>query len=322
MSKYLIASLVAAMLSVMCAALVLGGLYGWNPLRLTIVLDAANAQSAADRAAAISAIATISAAISTVFALLVGTIAVIAVIVAERSETKSIEQLKLDLAAAVSILVSLRDRSVLYTNPEAVDVSLDPFKMEREALAGILCSSTGFALYVWSMDRRNESFKDIYHGLAGLIDSTTLDLRGNFQPVANHIFERSSLILADIVRLDEGHFKRMSRKLTRIGIGMRQAGEAVARDPISDFAESMRVDAVASIPPPTEEELAAIKKVAQERIGGKASETIEHFGRAAIEGGPEDRATFRKLVRQLKLTMERTEDVPTGAQQDAETRRE
>src|SRR5262245_36355269 len=129
MSKYLLAALVAALLSVVFAALVLGGLYGWNPLGLGIVPDAASAVSIADRAAAISAIATVSAAVSTVFALIVGAIAVIAVIVAERSETKSIEQLKLDLAAVVAILVSLRDRSVLYTSPSAVDVQLDPFKM-------------------------------------------------------------------------------------------------------------------------------------------------------------------------------------------------
>ena len=156
---------------------------------------ATEAQSVSERAAVASAIAAASAAVSTVFALVVGAIAIIAIIIADRSETKSVEQLKLDFAALGSTLLFLRDRAMLYTDPDAVNVDLDPFKGEREALTRILTSSTGFALYVWTKDARNEKFTDLYSSLAGLVDVTTLDLRKNFQPVANLIKARSSEIL-------------------------------------------------------------------------------------------------------------------------------
>jgi len=299
MTRYLIAALVVALLSVVAAAMVLSGLYGFNPLKLTIVSQAGDVTSVSDQAAIVSAIATASAAVSTVFALIVGTIAVIAVIVAERSETKSIEQLKLDFAALGSTLVSLRDRGFLYTNPDAVDVGLDPFKPERESLARILTSSTGFALYVWSKEPCNKEFADLYSSLAGLIDVTTLDLRKQFQPVANLIIRRSAEILRRLASIDESQFKAMSRKLGRIGAGLRQASVALQRDILDSFEQDFSESQGQAFRPPTEAELTRLQRMAQEKIGGKSAEIIKHFGRAAIQGTPEDRRKFHSLIRQL-----------------------
>ena len=230
MTKYLIAALVIAAISVATAALILSGLYGLNPFGLSIVRGAAEARSVSDRAAVASAIAAASAAVSTVFALVVGAIAIIAIIIADRSETKSVEQLKLDFAALGSTLLFLRDRAMLYTNPDAVNVGLDPFKTEREALSRILTSSTGFALYMWSKDTNNEKYDDLYFSLAGLVDVTTLDLDKHFQPVANMIFVRSAEILRRLVSIEVRQFKSMAGKLSRIGAGLIAASPALQKD--------------------------------------------------------------------------------------------
>lgn len=42
-----------------------------------------------------------------------------------------------------------------------------------------------------------------------------------------------------------------------------------------------------------------LKEMAAQKIGGKAPETIEHFGRAAMTGTNHDRSTFESLVQNL-----------------------
>ena len=54
-------------------------------------------------------------------------------------------------------------------------------------------------------------------------------------------------------------------------------------------------------PAPTGPELAEFMKRAADRIGGKAGDTVEHFGRAAITGSADDRETFRRLISALML---------------------
>src|ERR1039457_104815 len=98
MKRYLIAALAVAFLSIVVASVVLSGLYGWNPIHLPF--SPPNPSTGlSDRASYISAIASVSGAISSVFALIVGAIAVIAVIVSNQAESKSVEQLKLDIAS-------------------------------------------------------------------------------------------------------------------------------------------------------------------------------------------------------------------------------
>ena len=122
MTRYLFAALSIALFSVIMALAVLSGLYGANPLNMEIVSQSIIATSIADRAAAIAAIATVSVAISTVLALIVGTIAVIAVIVTNSSEAKTIEQLKVDIASLISTLLTLLNRSILYTNTSVMNL--------------------------------------------------------------------------------------------------------------------------------------------------------------------------------------------------------
>jgi hypothetical protein len=300
-TKYLIAALVIAAISVATAALILSGLYGLNPFGLSIVRGAAEARSVSDRAAVASAIAAASAAVSTVFALVVGAIAIIAIIIADRSETKSVEQLKLDFAALGSTLLFLRDRAKVYKDkdPDLVNVDLDPFKAERQTLSRILTSSTGLALYVWSKDTKDKQYDDLWSSLADLVDVTTLDLHKHFQPVANLILERSAEILRRLVSIKPRQFKSMAANLSRIGLGLVIASPALVVATFATPDQDVSAATDAGFRAPTEAELTRLKQIAAEKIGGKSAEVIEHFGRAAIEGTAGDRRRFHSLVSQL-----------------------
>jgi hypothetical protein len=299
LKRYLIAALAVSFVSIIMAAVVFSGLYGWNPLHLHIVSGIEKTATIADQAAFTSAIASVSGAISSVLALIVGAIAVIAVIVTNQSEVKSVEQLKLDFAGLASTLISLRARCYLYTNPKLIDLEIDVFEEERSALQSLLNSSSGLALYLWSMEPENGEHKELYVSIAGLVDCTTLDLKKSLQPVLNLIAQRASDLLKDLSRVEEPAFRKMSKPLSHLSAGLQRAQDVMEDDAFARLGRDMKQASEAGSRAPTEHELTVLKEMAARKIGGKAPETIEHFGRAAISGSDHDRSTFEALVRQL-----------------------
>jgi hypothetical protein len=299
MTRYVQAALALAVVSFALAVLVLSGLFGVNPLQLSVVDRLSDAETSTDESAAVQAVTAISVAISTVMALALGSIAVIALIVAEKSETRAIEQLKLDFAALASTLVSIRDRSLLYTNPGLIHLELDPFRPEREALAKILTSPTGWAIQAWSHREGDEEYDELYPDLAGLVDVMTLDLARNRQAILDMLAERSVAILDRIVSIEERDFKQMSAALSRLSEGLSRASTVLRTDKLAEFQRQRTAAEMASYRAPTEEELTKIAELADQRIGGEAGKTLEALGRAAIDGSPEDRRTFHRAITQL-----------------------
>jgi hypothetical protein len=298
-TKYLLLALIAALLSVVAAGLVLGVVFGFNPLGLSILPNLGSVADTGERAAVVSAVASLSAAISTVLALMVGAIAVTALIVSERSETRAVEQLKLDIASLATTLLSLRDRALLYTQPDAIDVTVDPFKAERTALSKILTSPTGLAIYWWSKQPTHKQHSDLYPSIAGLVDLTTLDLNRYFAESIPLITDRSQRLLARIGTIEERQFKEMCYPLSHLSDGLRHIRETVGSDDTSIFVDEWGKARAAAYRAPTEDELTILKNLADKRIGGQSADTVEHFGRAAITGSDEDREKFHTLITKL-----------------------
>ena len=292
MGTYLKAALGLAGVSILLAVVVLGLLF-LDPFQL-----GPNAVPA-DRMGAVAAIAGVSSAISTVIALVIGAIAVTALIVSERSETRATEQLKLDFAGLASTLIALRDRALLYTNVEMIDTTLDPFEHEREALTKVLTSSTGWAIHAWSHEKGNETFDDVYPGLAGLVDLTTLELDQNRQGVINAIAARSVGVFDQICSITEPDFRRMSTALNRLSDGVSRACVTLQTDRLAELQHAITKAEAESYRAPTEHELAQLMALADERIGGEAGTTVEHFGRQAIDDAPDARRNFARLIDQL-----------------------
>jgi hypothetical protein len=291
-SKYLNAALVLAAISVVAAVLVLG-LILVNPFE--VAADA----SAGERANVVSAIAAVSAAVSTVIALAIGAIAVIALIVSEKSETRAIEQLKLDVAAMASTLISIRDRALLYTNVGAVNWAGDPFRPEREALTRILTSSTGWAIHAWSHTKGNEKFDEVYPTIAGLVDVTTLDLNRNTQAIVNLLAERAVHVFDQLCAIEERDFRRMSETLSRLSDGISEACAILQTDRLGELQRMMTTAHLETYRAPTEAEVQRAAELASEGIGGEAGKTVQELGSKAMTGTPEDRRLFHRLVEQL-----------------------
>ena len=98
-----------------------------------------------------SSITDISQSISAIIGSVLSSIAIIAVIVAQKSEVISVEKLKLDLISLVNLLVSLRNRCYLYTNPDLVNYEIDLFQKERERLQDYANGSSIYAIYLWNL---------------------------------------------------------------------------------------------------------------------------------------------------------------------------
>lgn len=301
MTKYVRLALLFVGLSLAMAVLVLLGLYGFNPLNLSIVDTLTNATTPADEAAGVSAVTGISVAVSTLFALVLGVIAIIVLIESERSETRAVEQLKLDVASLASTLRLVRDRALLYTQTDAVNWSLDPFSAEREALSKILTSSTGWALYSWGHQKDNKKFTGLFAGFAGLVDLTTLDLERFAQPILNRLVERSSKLFEEVTSIEEEDFKRMAGALSHLSDGFSAARIAEVRsgDILDGFVEEKVAADASSYRAPTEDELKRLIERADRVIGGEAGKTIDTFGRLAIEGSDKDRENFHRLISQV-----------------------
>lgn len=300
MRRYLFAALSIALVSVIMAIAVLSGLYGANPLKMEIVSQSRIATSIADRAAAIAAIATVSVAISTVLALIVGTIAVIAVIISNSSEAKTIEQLKVDIASLISTLLTLLNRSILYTNTSALDSRDDLFLNERNELLRIVIGPTGFALFVASTGKKeNErSLDGVFHSLMGLIDLTTLSFTTGVQNILNSIAIRSNDILIELKEIDKQMYQNMRKALDNIESAAPRAADALEDYQITRLISQMKGGINKSYRTPTPAEVNLLADLANEKIGGEASDVVRHFADAAATGSDEDRKRFHDLIRQ------------------------
>jgi hypothetical protein len=296
-----------AAIAIVLALLVLSSLWGVNVLHLPVVdqMSHVNGQpSVGDAASVMTAIATASLAISTALALIVGSFAIITVVISQRAEFKTEEQLKVDVAALVSTLVSLRDRAMLYTNPSLIDTTIDIFRDDRKALATFLSGASGFALFV-STKRMAGEAGDLSKDLAGLIDMTTLSLSNTEarQAVLNGIWWRSDKVARRLAETSAARFSAMRDSLVHIGAGLSRAKSALESDPFSELTKELEAQEAAQrvvmYDAPSENALSILKDAAARKIGGKAPEVIEHFGRAAIDGSGSDRQTFDALIRQL-----------------------
>jgi uncharacterized phage infection (PIP) family protein YhgE len=299
MDRYVKVVLALAIVSFAIALFVLGGLFGFNPLHLSIVDRLADATNPGDEAAVVSALTGLSAAISTVFALAVGVIALMALIASEKSETRAIEQLKLDIASLASTLVSVRDRALLYTQVESINLELDPFAPERKALTKILTSPTGWAIHSWSHERGNEKYDDLFVSIAGLVGVTTLDISQARQAVINKLAERAMKVFDQLCSIEDDDFKKMSGALTHLSDGLSKACITLKTDKLAELQRQITEEQAKSYRAPTEEELAKLMKQADSTIGGASGSVVEQLGRAAIEGSPEDRERFHQLLQQL-----------------------
>ncbi|MGY4829508.1 hypothetical protein ACVNIS_13115 [Sphaerotilaceae bacterium SBD11-9] len=292
MRKYLLAAVLVAALSLVLTLMSLASLYGYNPFGLDLVKHFGKFSSLADTTAYVQAVAAIATAIATIFALVVGAIAIIAVIESERSEHKSVEQIKIDLATLGSLALALRNRAYLYTNVSAVDLEHDLFEEERNRLVAILASPSGLAIYLWP--------GDVFVELCGLVDCLTLKREpASIQAVLNLIAERASKVVETLSKVNEADFAVISKPLSRLGQGLAHAAQAMKDDVFSQLPTQMHAQHVSKLRAPTERELLLLMQMASSKIGGQAHKTVEHFGRLAMQGSADDRDTFHKLLRQL-----------------------
>ncbi|HET7792195.1 MAG TPA: hypothetical protein VFL64_02315 [Rhizobacter sp.] len=292
MRKYLLAAVLVAALSLVLTLMSLASLYGYNPFGLDLVKHFGQFTTLADTTAYVQAVSAIATAIATIFALVVGAIAIIAVIESERSEHKSVEQIKIDLASLAGLALALRNRAFLYTNVSAMDLEQDVFAEERTRLIAILTSPTGLAIYL----RPGELFLD----LCGLVDCLTLKReQGTIQAVLNLIAQRASNVIQTLSGVSEAEFESISKPLSRLGQGLAHAAQAVKGDPFSQLQADMQEHHLSKFRAPTEREILLLMQMASSQVGGEAHRMIERFGRLAMHGSAQDRANFHKLVSQL-----------------------
>ncbi|WP_394220400.1 hypothetical protein [Alteromonas gracilis] len=249
----------------------------------------------------ISQVATLSASISNIFALMVGAIAIIAVIAAERAETKATEQLKVDISRLWMALHSLRNRGLLYTSPEEVRTDLDLFEAERSTLSSVLNGPTGFSMTVWQAKHSSRDFGTFTADLAGILNLLTLKTGQNPQGLFNTISIRANKTADLISNLTDKDISQMSSIVRKMGAGLDQARSVAQSDVIADFIREFDKSSKSQLPPPTQEQVNALADKALNTIGGKADETVKHFGERAINGNEEDVARWHELVSKLGL---------------------
>lgn len=273
---------------------------------LTTWPDIAHVFSEADHLRKIELISGISTAISAIFGLLIGSIAIIAVIVAQKSENISIESLKLDLIALVSALLSIRNRCYLYTNPALINYNLDLFEKERTHLQSFIGSSSGYALYIWNLQTKRIEKLDINIELSSLIDFLTLHLSENTTvPILNTIALRCQKLLNLLTEIDDRDFKQISANLHKIGNGLNHVKSPIStNDTFSTLGNDMINDEdeqIEALELPADEFVQKVIDNANKKIGGKAEETVMHFLNEAKAGNKKSLALFYKMVNQLKL---------------------
>lgn len=290
MSIYLWLALVVAGISVVASALILVlGIAGTWPF-------ATSGDPLWNRIASIS---NLSAATSGIFALMVGAIAIIAVIVAERAETRAIEQLKVDISRLWMVLHTVRNRSLLYTNPKLINDGLDIFAAERQTLQDILSGPTGFSIYVWQARQQDKAFHDFTSGLAGLINLLTLALGTDRTALFNSIAIRADKLSRLIAQITDANIADMAAIIGKLGSGLSLAQTVASSDEISHFIHDMDQGTKSRLDVPTAEEVEAAAQAAQRAIGGEAGSTVRHFGAKAMTGNVEEVATWHHLIAQL-----------------------
>lgn len=294
MNKYLKFAIVTACISILVA----GGILSFA------IKELKNIGIGGTAAEHIGAITNISMAVSAVFGLIIGSIAIIAVIEAEKSEVKAIESFKLDLVGLVNTLYGLRMRCLLYTAPDQVDYALDVFRVEKEKLQSFMYGSSGYALNLWALDTKAIADLEPNTQLSSLLNWMTLGMSQKPQVALNQIMFRSQDMLHQLTRINDGHLKQIHRNIKRVGRGLDEVRALLEHDTFFQFIEDFKKDGEArasNLVMPTEAELDAVLKRADEKIGGKSRETIMHFINEARAGKNESLATYYELVRQLKL---------------------
>lgn len=296
MNKYLKLAIAIAVASIIIS----GGIL------LTTWPDMAHIFSEADHLRKIELISGISTAISAIFGLLIGSVAIIAVIVAQKSENISIESLKLDLIALVSALLSIRNRCYLYTNPSLINYNLDLFENERAHLQSFIGSSSGYALYIWNLQTKRIDNLDINIELSSLIDFLTLSVSENTAvPIFNTIALRCQKLLNLLTEIDDRDFKQISANLHKIGNGLNHVKSPIStNDSFSTLGNDLLKDEdkqTESLQLPSDDFLQKVIANANKKIGGKAEETIMHFINEARTGNKKSLDLFYKMVSQLKL---------------------
>lgn len=147
-----------------------------------------------------SSITDISQAISAIIGSILSSIAIIAVIVSQRSEVISTEKLKLDLVSLVNLLITVRNRCYLYTAPESINYDIDLFQIEREKLQDYSNSSSAYATYIWNLQSKSIKDFDINIEFASLIDHMTLKFNEEYrQIIFNGIARRCTLFIKYLV---------------------------------------------------------------------------------------------------------------------------
>ena len=300
MSRSLWVAFAVVVVSVIASVVVLLGLFGLNPLALPLP-NLGDAGDPGEQANIISAIAALSSAISTILALAVGAIAILVLVRLNAAESTSVEQLKRDLLSLDSALLAVRNRSVFYsgTSPKLVNLELDPFEHERESLSRLLLSPTGFALYLWAETDGQDKYADLFIDIGSLVNLLTLDLQENLEPVVKEIAWRSTALVTELGSLDASDRRTMAGYLSNLDRSQRVASSRGESDRLASLVRMWREESLAAIPPPTEAELESLKGEADQKIGGKSADTIEHFGRLAIDGSANDRRNFQKLIKAL-----------------------
>jgi hypothetical protein len=251
----------------------------------------------------VNSISALSTAISTIFALIVGTLAILVVISNERAETKTVEQLKIDISSLWMTLHNLRNRAILYTSPDLVDDSKDLFENERRRLTEIITGSTGFALYLWQATIIDKDQQETTIDVAGLINLTTLALRKSSDrvPIFNAIAHRAYQASSRLASVGDPDIRRMARFLARLGKGLDQAKNAAEKDKLSAFLKDWRQREDDELSMPTEDFVERVLTRARQKIGGKADETMMHFLSKARSGDRGALRNFYQLVEKLDL---------------------
>ena len=247
----------------------------------------------------------ISQAITAIIGSVLSSIAIIAVIVSQKSEVISTEKLKVDLVSIVNMLISVRNRCYLYTAPEAVNYEIDLFHIEREKLQDYSNSSSAYAIYIWNLQSKSIEGFDINIEFASLIDHMTLKFDEKYrQIIFNKIAKRCTLMINYLTEIGDKDFKGIANHLKKIGIGLQHVKETINQDPFSELGQDMiesDLDGMESLDFPSDEDLEKILAAADKKIGGKARDSVMHFINEAKNGDKKSLWYFYELVRKLKL---------------------
>lgn len=294
MSKYLKLAIVIAIASI----LISGGIL------LTILRDISFLTDDPNPIDRILSITQISTAISAIFGLIIGSIAIIAVIEADKSEVKAIESFKLDLIALVNLLYCIRNRCLLYTNTTIIDYRIDLFQKEREQLQKFLGSSSGYALHLWVLEKKAIDGLDINTDIASLMDFMTLELESNPQPILNELAIRSHQLIEKLTYIDDKNLKSIYGNIRKIGNGLNSVRTIIETDtfkPLLDDMISERETDKENLPMPTDDYLQKVLNSARIKIGGQSEKMILDLIQKHKDGDKKSLWYFYELIRQLKL---------------------